>query len=149
MTTESSKTLALDFLQHHLASDQWILDNVHDDFEMSYEHDPGTFPRAGMPPLSKANLRSFGETARAIWGTGEGAVRQTPYGLVIAEGDHVAVQVFVTGTTPGGKQLNNRTAFFFEIKDGQVHRVRLHEDTAYIMKNWGDEVEDLDDNRVE
>jgi ketosteroid isomerase-like protein len=149
MSTESSKKLVLDFLKHQLASAQWIEDNLHEDFQMFFEQDAETFPRAGMPPLSKANMQSFGETARTIWGTGEGAVHQTPYGLVIAEGDNVAAQVRVTGTTPDGKQMDHKTGFFFQIKDGKVYRVWLHEDSAYIMKHWGDEVENLDDNRVD
>ncbi|MFK0160403.1 nuclear transport factor 2 family protein [Streptomyces sp. NPDC090499] len=149
MSSEKNKRLVLDFLAYHLADPQWVEEYVHDEFAMAYEADPQTFPRAAMPPLSKENLLAFGETARRIWGTGEGAVRQTPYNGLVAEGDRVAVQVLVTGTDSDGKELRNRTSYFLQIKDGRIYRIWLHEDTAYIMATWSSEVEDLDCNRVE
>lgn len=144
-----NKSLALEFFRKHLADPEWTERNVHDEFEMSYEADPETFPRAGLPPLSKANLQSFGATARQIWGTGDGAVRLTPYGVTVADGDHVVSQVLVTGARADGKRLNNRTAYVLQFKDGKVYRAWLHEDTAYIMHTWGDEVEVLDGNRID
>jgi ketosteroid isomerase-like protein len=92
-----------------------------------YQADPVTFPPAGRPPITKSGLQAFQDAARAVW---QGLPAVEVYGLAIAEGGHVALQVSITGTTRTGVDLVVRNAFFLTIVDGRIRRLDLHLDTA-------------------
>ena len=58
--------------------------------------------------------------------------------LIIAEGDHVVVEVRGSVTTRSEKPYNNAYCFVFRVVDGKVREIREYMDTELATAALGD-----------
>jgi hypothetical protein len=53
---------------------------------------------------------------------------------LVAEGDHVAVELVITGRTARGQDYKNHYHFLFEVKGGKITGAKEYVDTLYAQR---------------
>jgi ketosteroid isomerase-like protein len=87
-------------------------------------------PGAGVHVGHKGILDEFLAPVRGMFQPGDPKVH---INNVVERGDTVAVESKSLGTFTNGTPYDNDYAWFFQIKDGQVFRLREYMDTAYVQ----------------
>ena len=89
-----------------------------------------SIPGAGAHNGRKGIIDEFLAPVRGLFEPGEPKVEIQ---LMISKGPYVAAETRGVGTLKNGKPYDNQYVWVFELKDGQLYRLREYMDTAYIM----------------
>ena len=134
MSVQENKRIVLEMINNW---DNWTdgpcVEHLADDFQYEHRCNGETFPveliyygKQSMIDHCHKMLEVFPDTKR------------TPIN-VVAEGDQVVVENFVTGHAPGREQpLEVHAIDIFEVRDGKVVSQREYSDTAYLVSLWAD-----------
>lgn len=98
--------------------------------EATWEPMGKSIPGAGLHVGRKGIIDDFLGPVRGLFHPGEPKVEILN---MISKGNQVAAETRGVGTLNNGKKYDNRYVWIFELKDGQLYRLREYMDTAYIL----------------
>ena len=96
----------------------------------------GTLPASGSHVGPEAIRTRLLAPFAPIW---EGGSGQTPdIRSVIADGEHVVLEITAQGTTGHGSRYENFYCYALRVRDGRIDRIRTYTDTGYALGVlWG------------
>ncbi|WP_319449719.1 MULTISPECIES: nuclear transport factor 2 family protein [unclassified Mycobacterium] len=139
MSTQTNKELVLSMVASVVAPEA-----VTDDFEFSIQADPSSHAAASRVLTRDALLPGLAATRETFRFPDDGpagdGLRQTVRSIT-AEDDRVVVETVAEGVLKSDptRKLKNRGVFVYEFRGDKVARLRVYEDTAYVIAFWSGE----------
>lgn len=131
MTPEQNKAVAREFFARFTASDiDGALALMSDDCTWLIPGKPDRMRSAGLYPKARI-ARLF----RAMVDSLDGPLRMSVKAL-IAEGDHLAVEVESQGDLKNGRRYRQQYHFAMQFRDGKICAVREYLDTQHAYDVW-------------
>lgn len=99
--------------------------------DVSWEPMVRDIPGAGLYQGRDKVLGEFLAPIRGVFRPGDPKVH---IDAIVSDGDRVMVETRATGQKADGKPYSNRYAWAFELRGGQILRIREYMDSLYVAK---------------